>query len=82
MRITFEELSCKEVVNICDGKRLGYTENLEINMVDGKIISLIIPGPSKMFGLIQSQEDYVIPFGKIVKVGDDVILVEYDHISG
>ena len=82
MRITFEELSCKEVVNICDGKRLGYTENLEINMVDGKIISLIIPGPSKMFGLIQSQEDYVIPFGKIVKVGDDVILVEYDHAGG
>lgn len=78
MRITFEELSNKEVVNICDGRMLGYVENLEINMVDGKIIALIVPGPTRCFGLLRSQEEYIIPFGKIVKVGDDVILVEQE----
>lgn len=83
MRCTFCDLSEKEVINICDGRRLGHVEDLELNIIDGRILALIVPGPPKCWGLIRAEKDCVIPWCKIKKIGDDVILVEYgDAIIG
>ena len=66
---TFCELREKEIINICDGARLGCICDLEIDDSTGTICSIVVPGPSRFLGL-------VIPFCKIQKIGDDVILVD------
>ena len=42
----WERFSClqeKEVINICDGRRLGCVCDLEMDAISGKICTLIIP---------------------------------------
>lgn len=74
--LTFCELKSREVINICDGARLGRICDMELDECTGQLLSLIIPGNSKLFGLIRSDEELVIPYSAIKKLGDDVILVE------
>lgn len=70
------EMRDKEVINICDGKRLGCVMDLEFDICSGKIEKIIIPGPGKICGVFGSDSEYVIPFGCIKKIGPDIILVE------
>lgn len=78
---TFSELKRKEVINICDGARLGSVCDLELDEVSGAICSIIVPGPARFLGLIKSSDELVIPYCKIQKIGGDVILVQVDGIS-
>ncbi len=39
----------KEVINIVDGKRLGYVQDVTANLESGIITSIIVPGNSKLF---------------------------------
>lgn len=73
---TFCDLRQKEVINICDGARLGRICDLELDECSGVICSIIVPGPSRCFGLIQGDRELVIPFCNIKRIGEDVILVE------
>ena len=66
----------KEVISISEGKRLGYISDVEIDFENGKIDSVIIPGPSRFFGLLGSAEDTHIPWSSIYKIGEDLILVK------
>ncbi len=70
------ELQKKEVINICDGRRLGYVCDLEIELSGGRICALVVPGENRLLGLLGRCEDYVIPWQEIKKIGDDIILVE------
>jgi len=70
------DLKVKEVINIIDGKRLGTITDIEIDVESGKLTSIIVPGNSKFLGLFGRNEDVVIPWEKISKIGFDVILVE------
>ena len=74
--LTFSDLKSREVINVCDGARLGKICDIEIDECTGQLLSLIIPGESKLLGLIRSDEELVIPYSAIKKLGDDVILVE------
>ncbi|AGC68539.1 sporulation protein, YlmC/YmxH family [Thermoclostridium stercorarium subsp. stercorarium DSM 8532] len=73
-RIT--DLRQKEVINIADGKRLGFVKDAEFNLESGKIVSLILPGRWSIFRLFGRIEEMVIPWKDVRKVGDDIILVE------
>ena len=74
MRVT--ELSCKEVVCIRDGARLGYVADVEVEVPEGQVCAIVVPGKCRWFGLIGHTEDYVIPWNAIRRVGDDIILVD------
>ena len=65
----------KEVINITDGRRLGYVQDVEANFDTGAITAIIVPGTSKMFSF-GGKGDIVIPWEKIRRIGDDTILVE------
>lgn len=70
------ELREKEVINLCDGKRLGYIMDVEFDVCSGKIEKVIIPGPGKICGVFGTDREYVIPFGCIKKIGPDFVLME------
>lgn len=65
----------KEVVNIVDGKRLGFVQDVTANLETGIITSIIVPGNTKLFNIFSSN-DIVIPWENIKCIGDDIILVE------
>ena len=76
LRTTFSDLKCKEVINVSDGGRLGCVTDLELDLCTGNILSIIVPGERNMLGLIRSRDGVVIPFCRIQKIGEDVILVD------
>lgn len=67
----------KEVINISDGKRLGYVCDVDIDMNTGRLNSIIVPGLGKIFGMFGGKGDYIIPWDKIKTIGSDIILVDY-----
>ncbi len=77
---TFSELKRKELINICDGARLGSVCDLELDDCTGVVSALIAPGPSRFMGLFRGAEEIVIPYCKIQKIGGDVILVQADGV--
>lgn len=72
----FSALRCREVINVCDGSRLGYVSDLEVDLETGRVLALIVPGPGRFFGLFGCREEYVLPWRCICKLGDDIILVD------
>ena len=74
MTILYSELKKKDILEISTGKNLGKVCDLVICKQNGKIQKLIAPG--KRCGFL-STENFEIPFDKIVKIGDDAILVDF-----
>ncbi|HOM02863.1 MAG TPA: YlmC/YmxH family sporulation protein [Acetivibrio sp.] len=68
----------KEVINIKDGRRLGFVGDVEINLQSGKVEAIVIPSGRSLLGLIGKDNECVIPWEKIKKIGEDIILVEMD----
>lgn len=66
----------KEVVNINNGKRLGYVQDVCADLETGKITSIIVPGSNKVLNLFSQNNEIVIPWENIKCIGDDLILVE------
>lgn len=66
----------KEVINIKDGRRLGFVQDVCADLQSGTITSIIVPGSNKVINIFASNNDIVIPWQNIKCIGDDVILVE------
>ncbi|HBS58727.1 MAG TPA: YlmC/YmxH family sporulation protein [Firmicutes bacterium] len=70
------DLKIKEVINVADGRRLGTITDIEIDLDSGRLTAIVVPGTGKFLGLFGKNDDIVIPWEKIHKIGLDVILVE------
>lgn len=73
-KCTFNELREKEVINLCDGRRLGFVCDLELSLCDGCITAILVPGEGSLFGFGRC-EAIVIAWDKIETIGSDAILV-------
>ncbi|MBR3979069.1 MAG: YlmC/YmxH family sporulation protein [Oscillospiraceae bacterium] len=76
MSTRFTNLHCKEVICLCDGRRLGFVCDANIDLCDGKLQAIIVPGRCRHFGVFGPRDDYVIPWHCIKRVGPDIILVD------
>ena len=70
------DLRCKEVINIHNGFRLGFVSDVIVNVVTGRLVAILVPGPCRFFGVFGREDDYLIPWDCIRKIGDDIILIE------
>lgn len=68
----------KEVINLSDGRRLGFVSDVEIDLDSGKVEAIILPGVGKLFGLLGKDNEFSIQWDKIKKIGEDIILVDLD----
>ena len=50
----------KEVVNIKDGKRLGYVQDVCADLETGVITSIIVPGSNKFMNIFSSNNDIAL----------------------
>ena len=76
MKCCLSDLRYKEVIDQSTGQRLGYVCDAEIDLDDGKIVALIVPGQKKLGGLLSGDDDYILPWGAISRLGEDIILAE------
>jgi YlmC/YmxH family sporulation protein len=72
MEMSFSEIRTKEVVNTADGRKLGKVCDVVFCFPENRLLGFVVPG-SRSFGLKKS--DFFIELKNIVKIGDDVILV-------
>ncbi|AXF55466.1 YlmC/YmxH family sporulation protein [Salicibibacter kimchii] len=72
------DLQSKEVVNVQTGKRLGSLGDVDVNLSTGNIDALIITGSGRLLGMFGRDDEMIIPWSQIAKIGTDVILV-YVH---
>jgi len=72
----FTDLHCKEVICVRDGRRLGFISDARIELPEGRIVAIIVPGPCRLFGFFGRRDDFVIPWECICRMGPDIVLVD------
>lgn len=76
MGMRFTELRCKEVICVNDGHRLGFISDVKVEVPEGCVVAIIVPGPCRIFGLFGRKDDFVIPWSCIRRIGPDIVLVD------
>ena len=75
METSFSELRTKEVINTADGRRLGKVCDLVFCYPENRVLGIVVPG-GRGFGFWKSEQ--FIDMKNIIKIGDDVILVNFN----
>ena len=76
MSCNFTDLQCKEVICISNGQRLGFITDVLVELPEGKVCAVVVPGPCKLLGLAGHKDDFIIPWGCIQRIGPDIVLVD------
>jgi YlmC/YmxH family sporulation protein len=76
MESTLEDLRWKEVIGTNNGIRYGYVSDVVIDLSDGCVKALVVPGRARWFGLFGYREPRLIRWKDIRHIGEDIILVE------
>ena len=77
MICTLEELRRKEVIDIETGERLGFIDDVRIDLSTSEVLELVIYGRFRILGIFGRDTDTVIPCSDIQVVGSEVILIEH-----
>lgn len=78
MGCTTGDLREKDVVNICNGQRLGCVCELELDTDCGRITALIVSGDSFVASVL-GKGRVRVPWDNIKRIGRDTILVEFSE---
>lgn len=73
------KLGGKEIVNLSDGGRLGIIDNSDIiiDIKSGKIVSFLVPEKNQ-FKLFGEKDEIKIPWESIKKIGEDMMIIEFN----
>ena len=74
-RCSTVDLRRLEIINLCDGVRLGCASDFEFDCEDARILALVIVGNCGLFGF-GKEDDLIIPWNLIECIGEDTILVK------
>lgn len=78
--ISTQDIKNKEIINIFNGKSLGYVNDIEVNLEKGRVEAIIVPAEAGFFNFFSKDNEYIIKWKDIKKIGEDVILVEVKNI--
>ena len=82
MTARISDMHNKEVINVCDGSRLGCVDDVEIDTCSAQLCAIVIHGRPKAMGLMGHEEDLVIPWKDIEIIGEETVLVSRPHPEG
>lgn len=71
------ELRLMDVIDIKRGKKLGYIDDVDIEVENGRIKAFVVPtNQNRLLNFFLKKNQLVINWNEIKKIGEDVILVE------
>ena len=76
MSLRITDLQCKEVICISDGRRLGFVSDVQVELPGGQICAIVVPCPCKPFTFPGRNDEFIIPWRYIKKIGPDIVLVD------
>ena len=77
--MSLSELREKDVVNVDTGKKLGKVMDIEFDACSGTVEAIVVPGEFKALQMIKGEKcGIVIPWQRICKIGENVILVQLE----
>ena len=75
------DLRQKDVINTRDGRSLGRVVDLEFCPCDGRVTAIIVPGEFCLSAMLRGEKTGVaIPWEKLCRIGDDVILADVPEV--
>ena len=79
--IRISDIMDKEVINVKNGKRIGFITDIEMDTNEGKILSFTIEGDGGMNFFSRNYDGQVVFWNDIIKIGCDTIIVNQgqDH---
>ena len=51
MSMKFTNLQCKEVICVSNGQRLGFVSDVQIEVPEGRVCAIVVPGPCRFLGV-------------------------------
>lgn len=79
MKCTLAELRNKEIINVKNGARMGYVDDVEFDTDDSMIKSFIVYGRSRFFGIFGREDDIILTCDDIEIIGVDTVLISADE---
>ncbi len=70
------DLQNKTLVNVNNGKNIGNIVDVNIDFENGNILSFIIESKSTGFSFFSKENDILVKWTDIRKIGEDVIIVD------
>ena len=74
MTANFSSFRKKELINVSDGMKLGFVDDIMFDSESAEVRSLVVYGRPKLFGLLGRGSDITIPWSDIQMIGEDTIL--------
>lgn len=68
-----------DVVNVATGNKIGRIKDIDFDINSGTIISLSVLTISKLRSFFSGDQLIIIPWEKVIKFGNDVIIVNYSE---
>lgn len=75
------DLKRKEVIDITNGERLGFIDDIEIDTESSGVMALIIYGRPRFFGILGRDDDIVVKCDEIAVIGKDTILIRQENTN-
>ncbi len=77
MELSFNDLKKREVINVADGRNLGNITDLSLVFPSGLFTGITVQGEKRSWiASLFRKSDFFIERSKIIKIGNDVILVD------
>jgi YlmC/YmxH family sporulation protein len=73
---SINELKNKEVINVSTGEKLGLVSDAQIDLNNGRLTAIIVPGAYRVMGFWGRDDDIIIKWENIKKIGDDIIIID------
>ena len=73
--IRISDIMEKEIINVKNGKRMGYITDIDMDINEGKILSFTITGSDNKKFFSRNYSDETICWNDILKIGCDTIIV-------
>ena len=78
MTSRFMDFRKKEIIDVKNGVKIGYVDDVVFDTDQAVITSIVVYGRLRFFGLFGREEDMLIPWEDIEIIGEDTILVKND----
>lgn len=74
----FMDFRNKEIINVTNGVKVGYVDDIIFDTEKAEVVSIVVYGRYKFLGLFGRGEDMTIKWEDIEIIGEDTILIKND----